>query len=92
MIGRPAVAAPEEIAELQGAHLARTEADVTQQPQNGPVAHPGRGLRVGYAQQPFILFRGDGLRRGCLLPGGLQAGGQLRAAGVVDELAQGAAF
>jgi hypothetical protein len=34
---------------LQGAHLAGTEADVTQQPHDGPVAHPGRGLRVGYA-------------------------------------------
>jgi hypothetical protein len=49
LAGRPAIAAPEDIAELQGAHLAGTEADVTQQPHDGPVAHPGRGLRVGYA-------------------------------------------
>lgn len=92
LVGRPAVAAPEDIAELQGAHFAGTQADVTQQSHNDLVAHPGRGLRVGYAQQPLILFGRDGLRRGCLPPGGVQVGGQLGAAGVADKLTQGAAF
>jgi hypothetical protein len=46
--GRPALVALEDVSELQGAHLAGTQADVTQQPQDGPVAHPGRGLKVGH--------------------------------------------
>jgi hypothetical protein len=47
LVGRPAVGAPEDVAESEGAHLAGTEAHVTQQPHDGPVAHTDRGLRVG---------------------------------------------
>lgn len=45
--GRLAVGAPDDVAELQGARLAGTQADVTQQPQDGRVADAGRSRQVG---------------------------------------------
>jgi hypothetical protein len=45
--GHLAVGTPDHVLEFQGAHLARTQADVTQQPQDGPVADTDRSRQVG---------------------------------------------
>jgi hypothetical protein len=90
--GHLAVGTPDDFLDFQGEHLAGTQADITQQPQHGPVADADRSRQIGLTQQPLVLGGRDALRRGCLLPGGVQAGGQLGAAGVAGKLAQGAVF
>ena len=90
--GLLAVGMPDEVPEFQGAHLAGTQADVAQQPQDGLVADADPSRQVGLKEQPLVLGGCDGLRWGCLLPGRVQGGGQLGAAGVADKVAQGGAF
>jgi hypothetical protein len=53
--GHLAVATPDEVLKLQGTHLTGTQADVTQQPQDGPVAGTNRSRQVGLKEQPLVL-------------------------------------
>jgi len=50
-----AVATPDEVPQRQRAHLAGTQADVIQQPQDSPVADADPRRQVGLKQQPLVL-------------------------------------
>ena len=53
--GHLAVGMPDDVPQLQRAHLAGTQADVTQQPQDSPVADADPSRQVGLKQQPLVL-------------------------------------
>jgi imidazolonepropionase-like amidohydrolase len=55
--GHLAVATPDDVPEVQGAHLAGTQADVTQQPQDGGVTDVG-SLEPG-KWADVVRLRGD---------------------------------
>ena len=55
--GHLAVSTPDDIPDRQRTHLAGTQANVTQQPDGGPVTDADRCREVELKQQPLVLGR-----------------------------------